>query len=320
MKKRLVSFLLFLGLLLPLLAAASLSASAAIPTDIEETIQAGAGGEENSGGGQGGEGSEDGSFADDILNTLGSAFDWAKDLMNGIVETLTGLMNVVGGIVTTVTGLLIENTPEQLDALLQRDWASWYNSNLSGVVSRIYTLVYPFGVILMLLSWTAACSSAGLTLNFEPNNRNSLIRAMLQLIIGIFVLSYTPWLLGVTFKFFDMLRLNIASRFGMLRPHVLILHVTQIQMYLSMLRIALLQCISPIFAGCAAGGESLRRFAVNFAKEYATICIEMLVVTIYIILADRAINTWDAQWDLIASAAIVFSSLSISKRLSRLTS
>ena len=44
--------------------------------------------------------------------------------------------------------------------------------------------------------------------------------------------------------------------------------------------------------GAAAGGEGVRRFTTNFLKEYGLRCMEIVLVTLYVLMVDRIENSY----------------------------
>ena len=42
----------------------------------------------------------------------------------------------------------------------------------------------------------------------------------------------------------------------------------------------------------AAGGEGVRRFTTNFLKEYGLRCMEIVLVTLYVLMVDRIENSY----------------------------
>lgn len=201
---------------------------------------------------------------------------------------------------------------------LTQDLNVWFKAMLSSIGNRIYTILYPIGVAVLIVSWAAGIMTSGITLSMEPGNKYSLVRAALQLLVGIVLLSLMPYLLMLIFSLCNQLRAQIATTITVKEGHFFIVTICQFLIYLQVLRATLLYCISPIFAGVAAGGETLRRMATNFIKEYCLICLQIPFMTIYILLVDQMMNHYAIDVGIIASLIIAVSVFTVNKHLEKL--
>ena len=152
--------------------------------------------------------------------------------------------------------------------------------------NRVYEIVYPFGVLILVLAWAFGMTHAGLTLSLDPGNRYSVVRAALQLLIGMMFLSAGPRILQLIFSLLQSIRVQIAGRLSTLQLHWFVLSILRIKCSISFVKIVLMQCISPLYMGAFSGGEGTRRLAVNCLKEYLILCFEGVYVTVFLLLAD----------------------------------
>lgn len=212
---------------------------------------------------------------------------------------------------------LHERSLEKASKFLKTDLNIWWNNHMKNIANNVYKTMYPFGVAVLVVAWAAGVMSSGITLSLDPGNKYSLIRAGLQLLIGMVLLSVMPKLLGFIFSLCNQLHLTIAE-IGLTEGHGFITTICELMLYLLVLRATLLQCIAPIFAGAAAGGETMRRMAINFIKEYIIICMQLPFMTIYIILVDRMMGRAGIDLGLIASIVIAVSVFTVNKHLEKL--
>lgn len=170
-------------------------------------------------------------------------------------------------------------------------WERYMGDGTRNVIESIYRILFPFGMLVLVVCWAAGVCSAGCSLNLDPQNRNSIIRAILQLLIGLAYLAYAPQVANLLVTVSAGLCNTIQNSISLPQdtPYggialSLISEVLKMVFLLNTARIALLQCIAPLFAGAAAGGEQSKRIAINFAKEYLSCCLVPPITLIFFLL------------------------------------
>ena len=284
-------------------AAAEDSLSIKRPDDVYIPNAAPGGGDDTSGGFGGGDTGEDdgildgikdffGEMFDDIGVFLEAAFGGIGDTLNDIGSAFHDFVNWVFDLPNAISRYFEDKSRDEFNDFLQKDWTSTFSHALLGVVNDVYEIFYPFGVFVMLIAWCFGVAQAGFTMNLDPTNKYSIIRALLQLLVGMVLLTITPWLLMLIFSLCNGIRLLVASQVQAVAGHSIVLFIFQLKIYLNLAYIALLQCVSPVFMGAAAGGEGVRRFTTNFLKEYGLRCMEIVLVTLYVLMVDRIENSY----------------------------
>ena len=233
-----------------------------------------------------------GEMFDDIGVFLEAAFGGIGDTLNDIGSAFHDFVNWVFDLPNAISRYFEDKSRDEFNDFLQKDWTSTFSHALLGVVNDVYEIFYPFGVFVMLIAWCFGVTQAGFTLNLDPTNKYSIIRALLQLLVGMVLLTITPWLLMLIFSLCNGIRLLVASQVQAVAGHSIVLFIFQLKIYLNLAYIALLQCVSPVFMGAAAGGEGVRRFTTNFLKEYGLRCMEIVLVTLYVLMVDRIENSY----------------------------
>ncbi len=238
---------------------------------------------------------------------IGDALEGFRD---GILDWWNGF---VGGLVT--------GPADRFNEFLRSDWTAAYRANVLDVVNAVYRIIYPFGVFIAIIAWAFGVAAAGFTLNLDPGNKYSILRAVLQLLIGLTLLSAAPQLLMIIFSIVNSLKTAIVGQVQATSGHTFIQFVFSLKIYLSMALLGTLQCVSPLFLGTAAGNESTRRFAVNFLKAYGLCCLEMVLVTVYVLIVDRleSVFGWSNGWlwDLLISIVLSVSVFTIDRKFER---
>ncbi len=193
----------------------------------------------------------------------------------------------------------------------------YYTAAMQETVSKLYNIFYPFGVAILIISWAFGVCSSGLSLNLEPSNRNSILRAILQLIIGLWYLASAPQIMMVIWSMSTSVCARIGSAFTRDPSWMtdfwfwIVVLILNIIIMLNFAKCALLQCISPLFSGFAAGGEGARRMAVGFLKEFARCCLIPPVTIAYFYLCQPL---YDSAIGLISTIAIGVSLFGIGKK------
>lgn len=207
------------------------------------------------------------------------------------------------------------------NTFLQSDWTSNYSSVILDVVNDIYKVVYPFGIFIMLIAWIFNIGVSGFTMTLDPTNKYSILRALMQLFVGLILLTATPELLMLIFSFGNQLKNLVVGTVQATSNHGFIQAIFQLKIYLNLAYIAVLQCVSPLFIGTVSGNEATRRFAVNFLKEYGLRCMELVLVTLYILIIDRLENifNWsEPLMDMIITIVLSISVFTIDKKFEKL--
>lgn len=255
---------------------------------------------------------EERGFWTSILGALDDIWDGIVNLGNGFQN----LMVWITDIPIKLQELWNENVQTDTNNFLS-DGVPFY-SNVKSVVSTAYKVFYPFGFLILIISWVGSVFSAGFTLNLELENRNSILRAMLQLFIGLAFLSYAPYAMVLVYAISEAIRqqliqaLQITVSPNGAAGYMFIVFVTQIVWQVNMMRIALLQCIAPLAAGAAGGGEGVRRITANFAKEYILCCLTPAVTTVYFLLVDAMLLNSSVSF--FASIALGISIITVGRK------
>lgn len=343
----LLTFLLLAAVCSPALlttAAAEGSVSIKSPDPSEYLPNAGpGGGDDTSGAVSGGETDEDGGIVDGILDGIedffggmfegigkffGDAFDGIGDMLVGIGDALSDIgtffhdvLNWVLDLPNAIDRFVKDQSKDEFNNFLQEDWTGVYQRSLLGVVNRVYEVLYPFGVFVMLIAWALSVGASGFTMTLDPTNKTSILRAILQLLVGMVLLTATPQLLMLIFSLCHGIKALIVGEVQATSGHSFILFIFELKVYLNLARVAVLQCVSPLFVGSTSGNEGVRRFAVNFFKEYLLCCMELVLVTVYILIVDRLeayFSGYSLIYGILASIVLSISVFTIEKRFEKL--
>ncbi len=238
-----------------------------------------------------------------------------------IQNTLDGFRDSILEKWSELTDSLMNSGRDSFNAFLLSDWMATYKVYVQDVVNAVYEIVYPFGVFVAIIAWAFSVAAAGFTLNLDPGNRNSIIRAVLQLLIGLTLLSVTPKLLTMILSFANSLKTAIVGQVLVTDGHAFIQLIFSLKIYLSMALLGVMQCVSPLFIGTATGNESTRRFAVGFLKQYGLCCLEMVFVTIYVLIIDRLediFNLSSPLYDLVITVVLSVSVFTVDKKFEKM--
>lgn len=189
---------------------------------------------------------------------------------------------------------------------------------LNDRINKMYEVLYPFGIIIMLVCWMIGMTKSGLNATFDIKDKDSIARSMIDLVIGIGLLALTPWLIEVmTSLGFDLCdKVGIAWRpeiydkddsGGVVRWVIealgidtfkdeLILVFIKGTLVLNIMRMALMQCLAPLSIGCIAGGDRTKNMSFGWLKEYLKLCLLPGVTAVYICIACAATHTIDNMW------------------------
>lgn len=208
-----------------------------------------------------------------------------------------------------------ENTPLLLGAY--RD----YTDVVIHSVNRMYKIIYPLGVIVMLVCWSYGIFKDGMTSMFDLTDKNSIVRSCLSLIVGLTLLSLTGKILSVLMSTSMSYALLIAnnvpqSMVGFASHNIaymLFKGIINIIFQLNIIQIAVLQGISPFFFGFAAS-ESTRKLTFNFLKSYGKCLLTPIVTIAYTIISSWVLEE-SGGWNLINVIVVLIACASTQKRL-----
>ena len=260
-------------------------------------------------------------------------------------EEERGFWATVGGFFSGILRLLtFEINNNSLSAVLM----GGYNyvdgdTPVNDIISAAYNITYPIGMAVLLLTWAFGIAKGHLISSLDMREKNSLLRAVLSLVIGLGAMTIAPAILSVLtslsftlciqmeekvlqlaveYGHFDLesIRLMISlidetntqqTVFGVV---ILFVHFVLI---LNILWIALLQALSPIFVACL-GNEGTRKLGMNFVKEYFKALLLPAVTTLYLSLVMALLDGINSL-DLILALVLGFSTLGIAgKKLDKL--
>ncbi len=229
-------------------------------------------------------------------------------------------------------------------------------SGLNAVISTVYKITYPIGIAIMLLSWGFSIAKSTISTSLDIKDKNSLIRSITSLVIGIVAVMAAPKLLTVLTSISSWLcseiYLNVTAmesinafiesgadsmerlygagfnqivsifREGGVENNILysviVLFIVELVFMLNILWIALLQCISPLFISFF-GNDSTRKLALNFIKEYFKALLVAPITLIYFALAISVVSNMSLVLGLIGSLVLGISTVSIAgKKLDKL--
>ena len=262
----------------------------------------------------------------DILSDLGSTLSDIKSISDAEIEA-PDLEAIEDG------GIKVEETA---------NGDSTYE-NLNKTISQIYNITYPIGFVVMLLSWSFGIAKSNISATLDIKDRGSIVRAVLNLMVGLIAVAMAPqiltvlsgasnWLYDIIWEqSFPMVSVDESislktflisdSQFSKSLLVTITLIFLQFLLLLNTLWIALLQSVSPIFIGCF-GSEGTKKIALNFVKEYFKAMLVPAVTLIYFILAFYALDEYEGAINLerlIAAIVLGISTISIaSKKLDKL--
>lgn len=212
----------------------------------------------------------------------------------------------------------VDKSEEKRQKVLADGGRTFVSDLLNDRINRMYEVLYPFGIIIMLVCWMIGMTKSGLNATFDIKDKDSIARSMIDLVIGIGLLALTPWLIEVmTSLGFDLCdKVGIAWRpeiydkddsGGVVRWVIealgidtfkdeLILVFIKGTLVLNIMRMALMQCLAPLSIGCIAGGDRTKNMSFGWLKEYLKLCLLPGVTAVYICIACASTHTIDNMW------------------------
>lgn len=260
---------------------------------------------------------DDSGLWDTVTGFFGNATDFFDSLLSGIGNLGQSIVNAV---IDTLSTGANQYTAAMVAYLLASGGSTLATDEMSNYINEIYRTVFPFGLLILVISWASGVASSGFMLTLDLHSKQSLLRALMQLLVGITCLRYAPSLMVLIFRMSvsmckvvgkDMIQHCLNSLFGMI-GNTIIFSILAMTIILNFAKICMYQCISPLFVGAAAGGEQWRRIAISFLKEYLACCLVPFVTLIYFFLCSVgfAFNTVGV----IGAIIIAFSVFSIGRK------
>lgn len=200
--------------------------------------------------------------------------------------------------------------------------AYWgYTEPIIKAVNKMYNVVYPLGVVIMLVCWAYGIFKDGMSSMFDLTDKNSIVRSCLSLIVGLTLLSLTGKILSVlislSMQYTELITIKVpqspVSFDANSISYLLFTGIINIIFQLNVIQIAVLQGISPFFFGFAAS-ESTRKLTFNFLKSYGKCLLAPIVTIAYTIFSSWALETMSG-WNIINVIVILIACASTQKRL-----
>ncbi len=237
------------------------------------------------------------------ISTLGT---YIKDMWESMKKFDEQLHNFFGA---------LRNSP--LAGSAYRD----YTDPIIKSVNKMYNVVYPLGVVIMLVCWAYGIFKDGMTSMFDLTDKHSIVRSCLSLIVGLTLLSLTGKILSVlislSMQYTELIANNVPqSTVGFQSANIsylLFMGIVNIIFQLNVIQIAVLQGISPFFFGFAAS-ESTRKLTFNFLKSYGKCLLAPIVTIAYTIFSSWALEA-SGGWNIINVIVILIACASTQKRL-----
>ena len=85
------------------------------------------------------------------------------------------------------------------------------NNYINLMISKIYNITYPVGIVVMVLSWIFGIAKNSTNTALDIKDKNSLIRSMLGLVIGLAAMTAAPYVLTVLTSISNWLCVRISS-------------------------------------------------------------------------------------------------------------
>ena len=82
---------------------------------------------------------------------------------------------------------------------------------INSIISTLYNVTYPIGIIAMILAWIFGIVKSSTNTALDIKDKNSLIRSMLGLVIGLAAMTAAPYVLTVLTSISNWLCVRISS-------------------------------------------------------------------------------------------------------------
>lgn len=235
-----------------------------------------------------------------IGDFFGSIFDWIKQRFSKVISN-----NTKNSLIVPTGGYVL------------------WGEGLPGQISALYAIFYPLGMVVMILCWAWRCGKTGIDRSLDFGMRNSVITVVANLLIGIIVMSLAKEIVmaitGLSYslttriypqfgsvldegggiaslekilegiKFGGLISGIISALDGNIGKGLFFLFI-KFTFILNIAYMAVLAGVSPLFLGFAGGGDSTKRVAINFLKEYGKVALVPPMVFAYAAICMQLMN------------------------------
>lgn len=91
------------------------------------------------------------------------------------------------------------------------NYFSGKNNPINLMISTLYNITYPIGIIAMILAWIFGIIKSSTNTALDIKDKNSLIRSMLGLVIGLAAMTAAPYVLTILTSISNWLCVRISS-------------------------------------------------------------------------------------------------------------
>ncbi len=284
-------------------------------------------------------------FLGEIQQMLDGISQSLSDLWDSIYSavkdaTFGAFLNVREFVVRAIWQFLSPFLGEAGLQMLIRDGGFQFASDaLNRTISALYNIFFPIGMGIMLVSWIYSIAKGGIDSSLDISMKNSIARAALNIVIGLIAMSVAPQMMMVlssmSFSLCRSITENLRIEPGWMDNipdvnavvtlntqlisavlwwlgYALITIVLQAVYLVNILKMALLQAVSPLFVGLTGGSEGTRRVFIGMFKSYLKCCLIPPISAAYVLLATTA---FDGLLNPILVIVAAFSIFSIAGKL-----
>lgn len=245
---------------------------------------------------------DDGGVRIPVLDDIFDGLETIQELLQNIADSIFHPDRAFENMLNQVFGWL---GTEGLEQTLEDGGMMFVTDRLNQTMNALYGVFYPLGTAVLLVAWIVSTVRTGIFLGVDLQEKNSLARIVLDLVIGLFALGLAPQVMNlltqlsltVCGQIVGGLRLTVSGNptlsggLGELAGYSVIAFIVQCILLLNLLRMALLQCVSPVFVGLAAGGKGGTPFLSRMVREYVKCCLVPPVTAAYVYLCAAAFST-----------------------------
>lgn len=249
-------------------------------------------------------------FFEDIKNLVESLGNGLNDVQETLSKFGEWISDPIGLLLTPAAKLLPDIFVEIIDEKLlspfinfslEQGGFQYVSDALNENIARAFAYFYPWGVVILLMSWIFGMAKSGFTVMKDFHSTNSIVLAALRLIVALTVMSLSPMALNVMtslsmqmctdifnklhFEALGLWQANADGRFG----YAMFIFLVQFTLMLNVAYMALLQCLCPLFVGFV-GNEGTRRITMSYIREYTKCCLIPPVTALYAIIASNFIS------------------------------